>query len=327
VLELVISIAAACAAPAADPRPAPFDLTYLPRATGSVIAARPAELVKRGGAPDKAYTDTARRTLGALFAFFDGDLKAAATPALSEIDTLVTSATVALGIETNADGTSMFNIVGLSSGVVRTTKPFDWTNCVKKWFPKAEAAKHAGRAYFRVPVGAGDMKSHLAFFVPDDRTLVFEISEDELKALLARLEKKLESPAPPGWDEVNRDLLALCHDTAAEGWLRAPAAPKRAVDRALVTIALQSTSLALGFTPGDETRLRVIAHTKDADAAREVSDALKLLLEDMADADDLGGAKKLFAAMKVKREKTTVRATGALEGNLLRQLLAPSCGE
>jgi len=326
VLELVVAVAAACAAPAA-PRPAPFDLTYLPRATGSVIAARPAELLKRGGVPDKAFTDTARRTLAALFAFFDGDLKAAPTPALSDIETVVTSATLTLGIETNPDGTSSFNIVGLSSGVVRTAKPFDWTNCVKKWFPKAEAAKHAGRAYFRVPVGAGDAQSHLAFFVPDDRTLVFETSDDELKALLARLEKKLESPAPPGWDEVNRDLLAICHDTAAEGWLRAPAAPKRAVDRALVTVARESTALALGFTAGDETRLRVVAHTKDADAARAVSDALELILEDMADADDLGAAKKLFAAMKVKREKTTVRAAGAVDGNLLRQLLAPSCGE
>jgi hypothetical protein len=325
VFELLLAVATACAAPA-DPRPAPFDLTYLPRATGSVIAARPAELVKRGGVPDKAFTDTARRTLAALFAYFDGDLKAAPTPALSEIDTLVTSASFTLGIETNPDGTSAFNFVGMSSGVVRTAKPFDWSNCVKKWFPKAEAAKHAGRAYFRVPVGTGDAQSHLAFFVPDDRTLVFETSEDELKGLLARLEKKLESPAPPGWDEVNRDLFAICHDTAAEGWLKTPDEPKRPIDRALVTVARKSTGLALGFTPGDATRLHVVARSKDADDARAVSAALKLVLEDMADSEDLGTATKLFGAMKVKRDKATVRATGTVDGNLLRQLLAP-CSE
>lgn len=325
-LELVVAIATACAAPAA-PRPAAFDLTYLPRATRSVIAARPAALLKRGGAPDKAFADTARRSLAALFALFDGDLKAAQPPALSDIDTVVTSAAFTLGIETNPDGTSAFNFVGMSSGVVTTAKPFDWTNCVKKWFPKAEAAKHAGRAYFRVPVGVGDAKAHLAFFVPNDRTLVFETEEDELKALLARLDKKLESPAPPGWDEVNRDLLAVCHDTAAPGWLKAPPVPKRAIDRALVTVARESTSLALGFSAGDETRLHFVAHTKTADAAREVSDALKLIFEDMADSEDTGPAAKLFGATKVKREKTNVRAIGTLEGNLLRRLLDPTGGE
>jgi len=326
VLELVIAVATGCAAPA-DPRPAPFDLTYLPRATGSVIAARPAELLKRGGAPDKAFTDTARRSLAALFALFDGDLKAAPVPALSDVDTIVTSALFTLGIETNPDGTSSFNFVGMSSGVVRTAKPFDWTNCVKKWFPKAEAAKHAGRAYFRVPFGVGEAKGHLAFFVPDDRTLVFETDADELKALLGRLEKKLESPAPPGWDEVNRDLLAVCHDTAAAGWLKAPPVPKRAIDRALVTVARESTSLALGFSAGDDTRLHFVAHTKTADAARSVSESLKLTLEDMADTDDIGPMGKLFGATKVKRDKTTVRATGTLEGNLLRRLLDPTGGD
>jgi hypothetical protein len=308
-------------------RPAPFDLTYLPRATGSVIAARPAELLKRGGAPDKAFSDTARRSLAALFALFDGDLKAAPVPALSDVDTIVTSALFTLGIETNPDGTSAFNFVGMSSGVVRTAKPFDWTNCVKKWFPKAEAVKHAGRAYFRVPFGVGEAQGHLAFFVPDDRTLVFETSDDELKALLARLEKKLESAVPPGWQEVNRDLLAVCHDTAAEGWLRAPAVPKRPIDRALVTIARESSSLALGFSAGDETRLHFVAQTKDADAARAVSDALKLVFEDMSESEDTGPAAKLFGAMKVKRDKTTVRATGTVEGNLLRRLLDPNGGE
>ncbi len=215
----------------------------------------------------------------------------------------------------------------MSSGVVTTAKPFDWTDCVKKWFPKAEAAKHAGRAYFRVPFGVGEAKGHLAFFVPNDRTLVFETDEDELKSLLGRLEKKLESPAPPGWDEVNRDLLAVCLDTATPGWLKAPALPKRAIDRALVTVARESTTLALGFSAGDDTRLHFVAHTKDADAARTVSESLKLVFEDMAEAEDLGPVAKLFGATKVKRDKTTVRATGALEGNLLRRLLDPTGGE
>lgn len=319
-LELALVVLGAL--PAAG-RPEPFDLTYLPRANGSIVAARPAELVRYGGTPGGVYADHARRTLAALFAFFDGDLRAAAPPALADIETLVTTATCALGIETNPDGTSSFNFVGLSSGVVRTAKPFDWARCVTKWFPKAEPATHAGRSYYRVPVGAGEQKGHLAFFVPDDRTLVFDTDGDELKALLARLEKKLESPPPPGWDEVSRALVAVCLDTRAEGWLKAPDEPKRAVDRALTTVAREGGTVVLGFWAGDETRLHVVATARDEAAAKAVSRALRMFFEDLGDADDaFGPAAKLFGAVRVARTRSVVRATGTVTGNVLRQLAA-----
>jgi hypothetical protein len=328
---LSLLLGAACAAdvpPAAD-RPAagafaPFDLTYMPRATHSVIAVRPGELLKHLGEQDKFAADMARRFLAAAFAFLDGDLKAAAPPAVADIDQLILSAQITLGIETEKEGRSNFGVNGVSSGLVRTAKPFDWAGRLKKWFPKAETAKHAGREYVRVPFGTGERTTYLALFVADDRTLAFDSDEAEMKWLLDRLDKKQKPVAPAGWDEVSRDLVALCHDTAADGWLRAPEKPKRECDQALVTLGRKATGVALGFSSGDRTDLRVVATARDEDAAREVRTALKAIVAQLSDEDEVGrAAAKLFAGTTVNRDGAVVRAKGSVPGNLLRRLLDP----
>lgn len=304
---------------------APFNLTYLPRTTGSVVAVRPGELVKQFGEQDKAVNDTVRRTLAAAFAYLDGDLKAAPPPPLADIEQLVLSAKLALSIESEKDGRSGFNVVGLSSGAVRTAKPFDWAKAVKKWFPSAETVKHAGRAYVRVPITAGKDTSYLALFVADDRTLAFDTGEDDLKALLTRLEKNEKPAVPMGWAEVNRDLIALCHDTSTEGWLTAPDAPKRDTDRAVVTVGRKSTALAIGFSSGASTTIKVIATARDEDDALDVRSALKSVVSSLSEEAETGAAiAKLFARTEVNRSGKVVRVRGEVRGNLLRAMLDPA---
>jgi hypothetical protein len=302
----------------------PFDLTYMPRTSNSVLAVRPSELIKHFGEQDKAVTDYVRRMLAAGFAFIDGDLKAATPPAIGDIEQIIVSAKITLAIENQKDGRGSFGIEGVSSGLVRTAKPFDWAASIKKWFPKSETIKHTGREYVRVPIEVGNDTTHLAFFVADDRTLAFDTDEDEIKGLLARLEKNLKPAVPAGWDEVCRDQVALCHDTTADGWLTAPEAPKRDIDRAMVTVARKSTGVALGFSAGDRTTLKIVATARDECDAQDVRAALKSVVVDMASEDEVGAVMaKLFAETTVSRAGSVVRAKGEVKGNLLRRMLDP----
>ena len=302
----------------------PFDLTYMPRTTHSVLAVRPGEFVKHLGEQDEAVTDTVRRMLAAGFAFLDGDLKAAAPPALTDIEQIVLSAQLNLSVETEKGGRSNFGMGGISSGLVRTTKPFDWAGRVKKWFPKAEAVEHAGHSYLRVAVKFGKDTSYLALFVADDRTLAFDSDEDEVKGLLDRLEKKTTTPVPVGWNDVCRELIAFCHDTTSKGWLTAPETPTREIDKAVVTVARKATGLAVGVSAGSRTTLQVIVTARDEEDAQAVRKALKVIVADLANADEVGAAvANLFAKATVSRDSEVVRLRGEVAGDLLRRLLDP----
>jgi hypothetical protein len=328
-LALLISTSAAeVPRPPAKPVAAvkPFDLMYLPRTGSSVLAVRPCELIKNFGEQQDTVTDLARRLLAAGFAFIDGDLRAAPPPVLADSEQLIVSAKATLSIETQQNGLSQFGMLGLSSGLIRTGKPYDWASAIKKWFPKAEVVEHAGREYMRVPITIGKTTVHLALYAADDRTLAFDTDEDEIKGLLARLDKKLKPAAPAGWDEVCRDTVALCHDTTAEGWLTAPESPARAIDRALVTVARKSTGVALGLSAGDRTTVRVVVVTRDEDDALDVRMALKSLVTQLSN-EELGPVAKLFAQITVTRTGSVVRARGEVKGNLLRRLLDPTKSE
>lgn len=302
----------------------PFDLTYLPRTGPSVLAVRPCEFVKHLGNQDKTVTESARRLLAAAFAFLDGDLKATVPPALVDIDQVIVAARINMGIGTAADGRSTFGGNDVSSGLVRTVKAYDWTESVKKWFPKAELIKHADREYFRVPIGFGDKASHLGLFVADNRTLVFDTDEDELKELLNRLKKGKKPSVPTGWETVNRDLIAAFHNTTAEKWLSVSDTAKRDADLALATVARKSTSLAIGFSAGERTSLRMVVTTRDECDAQDVRSALKVVVRSLTDEEStMPAVAKLFSQMKITRDGSVVRVNSSIEGNLLRLLLDP----
>lgn len=301
----------------------PFDLTYLPRRTPTVIAVRPGELLKQLGDEQKDVAETVRRFLAAGFAFLDGDLKAANPPALADIEQLVVAARFRVATDAHPDGRGTMGVDGLSAGVVRTARPFDWKGAVKKWFPKAETVKHAGREYVRVALGAGKNKSYLALFVADSRTLAFDLDEGEIKDMLGRLEKKITSPLPAGWDGVSREMVAVWQDATAEGWLVSPMEPKRVADRAMVAAFRGTTSLAVGFSAGKETTLRLVATARDVDEAQDVRAALKAMLKAMPETEVDPAAAKLFSEATVRCKGSEVRVSGSVPGNLIRRMLDP----
>jgi hypothetical protein len=301
----------------------PFDLTYLPRRTPTVIAVRPGELVKQLGDRQKEAAEMVRRLLAAGFAFLDGDLKAAPLPALSDIEQVVVAARFRVAVASQPDGRGTMGVDGLSAGLVRTARPFDWKAAVRKWFPKGETVEHAGREYVRVPLGVGKEKSHLALFAADARTLAFDLDEGEMKDLLARLDKKITSPAPAGWAAVSRETVAVWQDATAEGWLLSPKEPRRPADRAMVAAFRGTTSVAVGFSAGKETTLRVVATARDVDEAQDVRAALKAMLKAMPDTEVDSATAKLFAGAAVRCKGSEVRVSGSVPGNLLRRALDP----
>src|SRR5262249_4268648 len=149
--------------------------------------------------------------------------------------------------------------------VLRTTKPFDWAGSVKKWFPRAEKTRHAGRDYVRMPwkLPFGDPRQQAAIFVPDDRTLVFG-DEHQVRKLLARLKAGGRGPTPPpGWKEFERDLIALAFDArtvpcVSGDWPTDPPEAKHAR-----TLVEGVRVLAAGVTVGERTEVRVRALARD----------------------------------------------------------------
>jgi len=306
----------------------PFDLTYMPRATHSVLAVRPAELLKRTDGLDKAATTYIRRLLAAGFAFLDGDIKAAELPALTDVEQIILSVNVTIGIEAAKDGKSTFGLGGISSGLIRTAKPFDWAARIKKWFPKTEEAEYEGRSYLRIPIGIRDQPAFIALLAADDRTLAFDTDEDEMKNLLTRLKKKAPPAAPAGWDEVAGDLIAVCHDLTAEGWLTTPAEPKREFDRALVAAIHDLNGFAAGVTVGGATTIRIIATARNEAAARHALPALRSIIAEMgSDKESDPAFAKFIAEMTVKQNGRILRVTGAAPGNLLQRTAAVPDGE
>ncbi len=301
----------------------PFDLTYLPCRTPTVIALRPGELMKQLGGNQKDATDTIRRMLAAGFAFLDGDLKAAPMPAPADIEQLILAAHIHLAIGTQSNGRGTMGIDGLSAGLVRTIQPFDWKQTVQKWFPKAKVVKHAEREYIRVPLGAGKEVSHLALYVADSRTLAFDLEEGEMKDLLARLNKKITSPPPAGWSTVSHEMVAVWQDGLANGWFVSPKEPKRIADRAMAAALRGTTSLAVGFSAGKQTTLRIVATARDVDEAQDVRAAIKTMLKAMPETAVNQAVGKLFSEATVQCKGSEVRVKGSVPGNLLRRALDP----
>jgi hypothetical protein len=321
VLGLAGSVDLSSSPPAGSVRP--FDLTYLPRHTPTVIAVRPGELLKQLGDREKDAAEMVRRLLAAGFAFLDGDLKAAPLPAPADIEQVVVAARFRVALESQPDGRGTMGVDGLSAGLVRTVRPFDWKGAVTKWFPKAETVKHAGREYVRVPLGVGKEKSYLALFAADSRTLAFDLDEGEMKDLLGRLAKKIETPLPAGWDGVSREMVAVWQDATAEGWLASPKEPKRTADRAMVAALRGMNSLAVGLSAGKETTLRMVATARDVDEAQDVRTALKAMLKSMPETDVGSATAKLFTEAAVRCKGSEVRVSGSVPGNLLRRVLDP----
>jgi hypothetical protein len=328
-------------AKAGEPAPAPralyprFDLTYLPTlGSQGVIGVRPAEIAQY------VTKEEAKRAthlvVGLLFDLLGKqDLDAAEFPTFDNLEQCVLCLQMQITVP-KGDDPGAFFVGGVTPGMMRTVRPFDWDGMLRTWFPKIATINYAGRSYVKIPIKfpAGlpmppKDTDGLVAFIPDDRTIVMA-PETEIRNLLDRLKaKKPALKAPAGWSEVDRDLIAFALDNKKEPLVSGKFPADYSGGKEVEAIAGAVRTLAVGLTVGDRTRLRFVATASDASGADTAADALRSLfsiaaakLSDVRDPDRL----ELFGAALLKsatfnRDGRSVTGSLSADGNVIKMFL------
>lgn len=287
-LAALLVLVVPAAAPAAEPAPAPrplyprFDTEYLPPIEGQgVIGFRPAEIARHATV---AQAERARLMLLSFCSQLLGgaELDPAAWPTFADIEQCVLSLDMRVTAPEGEEG-GAFLVGAKTPGLIKTVRPFNWQGLFRKAFDTTPA-RHAGRAYLRVPVRFPVLAffnffvAPMAVYTPDDRTLVIG-SEDEIQTLLDRLAAGDPAPAPPpGWDEVDRDLIALALDNRRERLVRGRFPADHPVGREADALGDSLQTLAVGLSVGELSRVRFVATARDEDGARVTASSLRALL-------------------------------------------------
>lgn len=320
-LTLFVVALAAAGAAAKDPpagRPA-FDPSLLTRpADGGVMGFRPAELVALAGAPGETVGGVVTQLAKAATAFIDGELKADDLPAAADVEQVVLGLNLSLTLSTDQEqGT--FGLQGSNFGYVRTREKFDWAGLIKKTFPKATAKSHAGRDYLAAGIKFGTLELAVAFFVPDERTLVFDVDAEKMEAALAAWGAKKASAMPAGWDDVKGCSLAFVMPMGDRKWMTTPAGKVSEQSKKVRKLVKGLKSACVGMDLGETTTVvGVFTATGDA-AARTVEGILN---ESFTAYDALLGkelADKVNAT--AARDGKTVRVDGLAKVNAIKEYL------
>jgi hypothetical protein len=341
VLFACVFLTSSTTAKAAEPAPAPralyprFDLTYLPTlGSQGVIGVRPAEIAKY---VTKEEARHATHLVVGLFFDLLGkrDLDATAFPTFDNLEQCVLCLQMQINVP-KGDDRGAFFVGGVTPGMMRTVRPFDWDAMLRKWFPKIAATKYAGRSYLKIPlqfpVGLPlppkDTEGLVAF-IPDDRTIVLA-PETEIRDLLDRLKANKAALKPPaGWSEVDRDLIAFALDNRNEPLISGKFPADYVGGKEAEALAGAVQTLAVGLTVGDRTRVRFVATASDDTGACTAADALRGLFSiaaenfsDVRDPDRL----EMFGAALLKsatfnRDGRSITGSLCAEGNVIKMLL------
>jgi hypothetical protein len=255
----------------------PFDLDYLPATSGQgLVAFRPAEIARQ--LPAIGIEGPFRQMLGVCLTYLvDCDPALPGCPDFADLEQWVLGLNLSTALPTEKEQGRLLFGAGTPC-CLRTVKPFDWAGSVRKWFPKAEKAGHAGRDYFRMPCKMPAARGeHMGIFLPDGQTLVFG-SEAQIRELLDRLQQGKPAPVPPpGWEEVSRDLIAVVIDQRTVPCIQGkwPESPQEVKDTR--TLVESVGSLAVGLTVGDQSVVKVVATARDPASAERAVTALNRL--------------------------------------------------
>lgn len=319
-LLILFALTLAGTAAAKDPpagRPA-FDPSLLTRTpeTG-LMAFRPAELVANFGAPDETVSGVVTQLAKAATAFIDGELKAEDLPPVADIEQLVLGLNLNLKLSTDEEqGT--FGVQGTDFGYVRTKGKFDWAGLIKKTFPKAETKKHAGREYLTAGIKFGTFEFVIGFYVPDERTLVFDVSTEKMEEALATWGEKKAPKMATGWDEVKGCSMAFVMPMGDRKWMTTPAGKLPEYSKQVRTLVKSLKSVCVGVTLGDTiTAVGVLTATSDK-AAHAVEGTVNQGLT--AYEAELDEAFKDTMNATTTRDGKTVRVNGVVKVSSIKDL-------
>jgi hypothetical protein len=327
-------------ATAAERAPAPravlprFDLEYLPKVGGQgVIGIRPAEITRHA---TRTEVELASGLVFGTFSQLLGgkELDAAAWPTFADLEQCVCCLDMRITAPPSRNEQGAFMLGGKTPALIRTVRPFDWDRMLRKAFPAATAARHAGRSYLQMRVAfplpyISLFSEPMAAYMPDDRTLVVG-ADGDIRALLDRLTAGKPAPKPlPGWTEVDRDLIAFALDNREVPLLSGRFPDGYTAGKELEALAGSLRTLAVGLsTGGDRTRVRFVATTKNDANARSVADALQSLIrqasEVVAEFKEPDALEQFAAALlgsaTIDRDGRNVTATLTAEGNVVKML-------
>jgi beta-lactamase regulating signal transducer with metallopeptidase domain len=218
----------------------PFDLTYLaPDAVGAV-ALRPAAAFARPGM--KKNADALNKLLDA---FWKTRKRPNPLPLPVEEIEQVTCSVLLKSLEAEKEGGKTGLLLGLT--MVRAVRPFDWKKHLHAAVPGTVEARHAGRAYYRLPKGALPLFGVVVtYMVPDDRTVVFHHEPGAMKAWLAK-GKGPDAPWLADWKRVDRGLFAVALDNRDRRWLSERRGPEEKMSPNALAVGRGATSLVFGI--------------------------------------------------------------------------------
>jgi hypothetical protein len=268
-------------AAAIEPAPAPrpicprFDLTYLP-AVGrqGLIGFRPAGIVRNMpelGLQTRTFLELMSDHLPGF------KLTAGDPPALAEIDECVMALSFEIRPQRSDDKHGSMLLGGKTPMVIRTTHPFAWDQLIRTWFPKAVQTHHAGRSYLRIRMEPLPKEAAMGSFCPDGRTIVIA-DEDAIRELIDRLAAGGPAPPPPpGWDEVNRHLVALTLDNTTEELIKGKMAKNKPGYDEVQALAGSFEYMSVGVSVGAGTTLKVSVTAADGRQAKVAADNIRRL--------------------------------------------------
>jgi hypothetical protein len=341
-LAALVVLASPAFSPAAEQGPAPravyprFAVEYLPKVGGQgVIGIRPAEVARYA---TKTEVAAASGLVFGTFAQLLGgrELDAAAWPTFADLEQCVCCLQIQVTAPPSKDERGTFMLGGKTPALLRTVRPFDWNLLIRKSFPNATAARHAGRAYLRMPTFfnfplpfVGALGEPMSAFLPDDRTLVIG-AEGDIRALLERLTAGKPAPEPPpGWGEVDRDLIAFALDNREVPLISGKFPDGYATGKELEALAGSVRTFAVGLSVDeDRTRVRLVATARNPRQARiaaaALTDFFRRAAELTADGEEpdaldlLGSA--LFKSAAIDHAGSRVTGFLSARGNLVKVL-------
>jgi hypothetical protein len=193
--------------------PAPFDLSYAPRdGAQGVVAFRPAAFYSRPGM--KPYARRKNREIAAILQKLAGPRATLGLP-VEAIEQVTAGAYLIPTKDGHQDTAFMLRCI-----MVRATRPFDWKNQLQTLAPKLTEVSCAGKVYYKASVKKlAFLGPEVCYFIPDDRTIVFDSSEKSLRRLLRGGRQAPPAFArTPAWKRVERGLLAVGMDNRDKSW-------------------------------------------------------------------------------------------------------------
>jgi len=196
----------------------PFDLSYIRGDAMGVIALRPAAAFRRSGigrlgADANAALAEGIAGVAADLGFYNEE--SYKTPLRVE---QIEQVTFGVDVSSVKGPVGANRRIDVHSQLVRMTKPFDWVRQLRDWKLVLTEVRDGGLTYYTCKTPYTD--NRLAFYCPDDRTIVLDQEVNLLKAVRRKTEAGPAVARGEDWGRVSGGLFAVALENRDGRWTR-----------------------------------------------------------------------------------------------------------